>query len=233
MSIFNHNPNGPGAGAQLPIGGATMPGLGARPPMPVAQTFRHARTLDGNDVGLAYDFLSEGERKQLLHFARSPDAPWETYLPKSDVWHGRMINPRSMPPKILKLMEKIRRRTARHIAADYGITDPIYADTLQLVRWRVGDDQAAHADCEEPDGSPNQFPWRAFASIIYLNDEYEGGAIHFPKLGLRPELKPGLLAYFPSTANYLHGVEKITAGERFTFSCFYTFDKRRHDGLSV
>ena len=28
-----------------------------------------------------------------------------------------------MPPKILKLMEKIRRRTARHIKADYGITD--------------------------------------------------------------------------------------------------------------
>ena len=71
----------------------------------------------------------------------------------------------------------------------------------------AGDDQAAHADCEEPDGSPNQFPWRAFASIIYLNDEYEGGAIHFPNRPA-PELKPGLLAYFPSTANYPTGWRK-------------------------
>ena len=216
----------------LPQGNANplagLPGLAGGTP-----SYRHARSLVGKPPRFVEDFITEAERKQLVHFASQPDAPWETYLPKSDVWHGRMINPRSMPPKMLKLMEKIRRRTAKHIVADYGITDPIYADTLQLVRWRPGDDQAPHADCEEPDGRPNQTPWRAFASIIYLNDEYEGGAIHFPKLGLRPELKPRLLAYFPSTADYLHGVEKITSGIRYTFSCFYTFDKSRHDGHSV
>lgn len=200
---------------------------------PAARGIRDARSLVGQPVGLEYDFITEGERKQLLHFARSSDAPWETYLPPTNVWHGRMINPRSMPPKTLKLMEKIRRRTARHIARHYSIEEPIYADTLQLVRWRPGDDQIAHADCEEPDGRPNQTPWRAFASIIYLNEEYEGGQIHFPKLGLRPELKPRLLAYFPSTADYLHGVEPIISGIRYTFSCFYTFDPRRHDGHSV
>lgn len=215
-------------------GGLGLPGLGiGAPPRPAPIAARQASSLDGQPVGLAYDFITEAERKQLLHFARSPDAPWETYLPKSDVWHGRMINPRSMPPKMLKLMEKIRRRSARHIAKHYGIEDEIYADTLQLVRWLPGHNQAAHADCEEPDGRPNSTPWRAFASIIYLNDDYEGGQIYFPELGLRPELKPRLLAYFPSTANYLHGVEPITAGARYTFSCFYTFDKREHDGHSV
>ena len=226
MSILNSNPMGLGGG----MGG--LPGFASVQAVR-KEDFRHARTLDGKPVGLEYDFLTEAERKQLLHFASAKDAPWETYLPESDVWHGRMINPRSMSPKVLKLMEKIRRRTAKHIAKTYGITDPVYADTLQLVRWRPGDEQAAHADCEQPDGSPNQFPWRAFASIIYLNDDYEGGQIHFPTLGLRPELKPRLLAFFPSTAKYLHGVEPITSGVRYTFSCFYTFDKRRHDGLSV
>lgn len=218
----------------IPHKPGTMPfpglGQGAQPGVTAA---RHARSLNGKEIGLAYDFITEGERKQLLHFASSADAPWETYLPPDNVWYGRMINPRAMPPKILKLMEKIRRRSAKHIKDHYGITDPVYADTLQLVRWRPGDQQAAHADCEEPDGRPNQTPWRAFASIIYLNDEYEGGQIYFPELGLRPELKPRLMAYFPSTANYLHGVEPITSGIRYTFSCFYTFDPRRHDGHSV
>ena len=207
--------------------------LGAAPAQPKVAPARHASSVNGKSIGLAYDFITEGERKQLLHFVRSADAPWETYLPVGDVWRDRMINPRGVPTKLLKLMEKIRRRTARHIMADYGITDPVYADTLQLVRWRPGDNQAAHADCEEPDGRPNQTPWRAFASIIYLNDEYEGGQIYFPKHGLRPELKPRLLAYFPSTAEYLHGVEPITSGIRYTFSCFYTFDPRYHDGHSV
>lgn len=138
-----------------------------------------------------------------------------------------------MPPKVLKLMGKIRKRAAKAIKADYGITAPVYADTMQLVRWRPGDDQAPHADCEEPDGRPNQSPWRAFASIIYLNDEFEGGEIHFPKLGLKPPIKPGMLAYFPSTRDYLHGVTKITSGMRYTHSCFYTFDQTRHDGHPV
>lgn len=213
----------------------TVGGIRSAAPTPPARpVVRHARSLSGQPIGLEYGFISEGERKQLLHFARQADAPWEMTLPPGNVWRGRMINPQSMPAKTLKLMEKIRRRAARHIARHYGITDPVYADTLQLVRWRPGDAQAPHADCEEPDGRPNRFPWRAFASIIYLNAEYEGGQIHFPRHGdLRPELKPGLLAYFPSTAEYLHGVEPITAGVRYTFSCFYTFDPRRHDGHSV
>ncbi len=192
-----------------------------------------ARSLTGKPIGIMEDFITEQERKQLMFYASSPNAPWETYLPPTDVWHGRMINPGSMSPKILKIMEKIRRRAAKAIKKHYGITDPVYADTLQLVRWRPGDDQAPHADCEQPDGTPNEFPWRAFASIIYLNDEYEGGQIHFPKLGVEPELKPRMLAFFPSTADYLHGVKEITSGIRYTFSCFYTFDPTKHDGRSV
>lgn len=193
----------------------------------------NARSLVGQPIGLRENFLTEQERKQLLFYASSPNAAWETYLPTSDVWHGRFINPRSMPPKVLELMGKIRRRAVRTIIADYGITEPVFADTLQLIRWRPGDSQTPHADCEEPDGRPNLYPWRAFASIIYLNDDFEGGQIYFPNHVLEPKIKPGMLAYFPSTADYLHGVKPITAGLRYTHSCFYTFDPSRHDGNPV
>lgn len=198
-----------------------------------SEAVRHARTLNGKPIGLVPEFITEKERAALCDYASAADAPWETYLPESDVWHDRIINPRSMSPRILKLMERIRRRTVGHITSNYAIADPVYADTLQLVRWRPGDNQAAHADCEEPDGRPNGTPWRAFASIIYLNDQYEGGGIHFPDRQFKPEIKPRMLAYFPSTNNYRHGVEAITSGLRYTFSCFYTFDERRHDGHAV
>ncbi|MFM5932265.1 MAG: 2OG-Fe(II) oxygenase [Novosphingobium sp.] len=193
----------------------------------------NARSLVGKPIGLRENFITDAECKQLLFYAKSASAGWETYLPPSDVWYERMINPRSMPPKVLKLMGKIRKRAARAIIEDYGITEPVFADTLQLIRWRPGDDQAPHADCEEPDGRPNQTPWRAFASIIYLNDDFEGGQIHFPGRFLEPKIKAGMLAYFPSTREYLHGVKEITAGMRYTHSCFYTFDPRRHDGHPV
>lgn len=194
---------------------------------------KSARDLVGRPVGICENFITEQERKQLLYYAKLPTAAWETYLLPGDVWYGRLINPRGMPPKILKLMASIRRRAAKTIKAHYAIEAPVYADTLQLVRWHPGNHQAPHADCEEPDGRPNQFPWRAFASIIYLNDDFEGGQIHFPKLGLEPQIKPRMLAYFPSTSDYLHGVKEVTAGTRYTHSCFYTFDPGRHDGHAV
>ncbi|TRD10470.1 hypothetical protein FGU71_00330 [Erythrobacter insulae] len=228
-----------GLGAAVPSP-TVLPGMAGGIPAQIrirrpdeGSVVRHASSLNGKPIGIVPDFISEAERAALCDYARRPDAPWETYLPKKDVWHGRLINPRSMSPKILKLMAKIRQRIAEHIRSHYEITDPVYADTLQLVRWRPGDNQSPHADCMEPDGRPNGTPWRAFASIIYLNDEYEGGGIHFPERGLKPEIKPRMLAYFPSTNQYMHGVEPITSGLRYTFSCFYTFDKHRHDGHPV
>ncbi|WP_299191990.1 2OG-Fe(II) oxygenase [uncultured Erythrobacter sp.] len=197
------------------------------------ETYRDARSLDGQPIGLVPDFITEAERLRLLKFASGVDAPWETYLPKSDVWYDRMINPRSMPGPILKLMVAIRKRATKRICKHYGITEKVYADTLQLVRWRPGDNQKPHADCEEPDGLPNRTPWRAFASIIYLNDEYEGGGIYFPDRKLKPEIKPNMLAFFPSTNHYRHGVEAVTSGLRYTISTFYTFNPAHHDGNPI
>ena len=211
-----------------------MPGLpGAAPQQSAHDQREGARSLVGKPVRVVEDFLTDHERRKLLRYAKNPKAPWENYLPEGDVWRGRMINPRSMNSNTLALMENIRARVAAHIKADYGIERPVYADTLQLIRWRVGDNQEPHADCEEPDRRPNEMPWRAFASIIYLNDDFEGGEIYWPELGLQPPIKPGMLAYFPSTADYLHGVRAVTKGKRYTFSCFYTFDARHHDGYAV
>lgn len=190
---------------------------------------KSARDLVGKPVGVKEDFITPEEQAALLDYVKRDDASWETYLPENNVWYARMINPRGMPADVLQTMGQIRQRAAAYIKSFYEITDPVYADTLQLVRWRVGDEQAPHADCEEPDGRPNPFPWRAFASIIYLNDDFEGGEIHFPTLGLRPIIKPRMLAFFPSTRDYLHGVTKVTSGTRYTHSCFYTFDPANHD----
>ncbi len=230
--MLNNKPGLPGLSG-LP----GLPGLGTTPkpaakPEPLNQT-QGARSLVGKPIGIKHDFITEEERRELLRFAKAPKTEWEKYLPPSDVWYNRMINPRGMRPRVLTLMEQIRKRAAAAIREDYAITRPVYADTLQLVRWRPGDDQSAHADCEQPDGRPNETPWRAFASIIYLNDDFEGGRIHFPKLGLQPEIKPRMMAYFPSTADYLHGVTRITAGMRYTHSCFYTFEAPYHDGYAV
>lgn len=55
-------------------------------------------------------------------------------------------------------------------------------------------------------------PTVAYAVVAYINDDYEGGELYFPKLGL--EIKPhaGSVIIFPSSDIYLHGVKSPKSG---------------------
>ena len=183
-------------------------------------------------IRLHEHFIPETVRTSLLAYVMSGEAPWETYMGEGDIWYARLMNPQVMAPEIAGLMGMIRTRIARRIALDYGLEEPLYADTLQLVRWRVGDNQAPHADSENPGGAPHPFPWRKYASILYLNDAFEGGRIYFPDYDLEPPIAPGTLAFFPGTLKYLHGVTPVTSGIRYTMACFFTHDADKHDGAS-
>ena len=90
-----------------------------------------------------------------------------------------------------------------------------------IVRWRVGDGQAPHADKQELDGRPNLYPENDIASLVYLNDDYDGGEIYFPNQGLQFKPQCGSLAFFPGDIHYLHGVTKVTTGVRYTMPNFW------------
>jgi len=62
------------------------------------------------------------------------------------------------------------------------------------------------------------------STVIYLNDEYEGGELYFPDLdfGIRP--KKGMMITFPGNLYYTHGVAPVTSGTRYTLSQWCYFD---------
>jgi predicted 2-oxoglutarate/Fe(II)-dependent dioxygenase YbiX len=176
-------------------------------------------------------FLAPDEVAQLLNGARTIttwDAHSQGYW-KSRVAHAAGLN----DPKLSEKLIDIRKRVGADITEAFALTEPIYADTLQIVRWPEGFEQQPHADSENPNGVPHEFHWRRYASLIYLNDDFEGGQIYFPKLNLTPTIKPGMLVYFPGTLEYLHGVSKVTRGVRFTVVSFWTFDRTKWDGLPI
>jgi predicted 2-oxoglutarate/Fe(II)-dependent dioxygenase YbiX len=91
-----------------------------------------------------------------------------------------------------------------------------------IVVWNIGDKQSPHADKEHIDGTDNGFSFRDISSLIYINNDYEGGEIYFPKQNI--EIKPdsGDLVCFPGDKEYMHGVKEITNGKRFTIPMFFT-----------
>lgn len=83
----------------------------------------------------------------------------------------------------------------------------------QLAKYEPGSHIRAHND------TATEFSSRCVSALLYLNEEYEGGSLLFPRLGLAHKPTTGELVLFPS--EYLHAVAPVTAGVRYCFVGFY------------
>ena len=91
-----------------------------------------------------------------------------------------------------------------------------------LVKWTSGTEQQPHADKQLNDGSPNPFPDYDLKSLIYYNDNFEGGELYYPEHDIVIKPEPGLAVAHPGDIHFLHGVKRIISGERWTTPSFYT-----------
>lgn len=87
--------------------------------------------------------------------------------------------------------------------------------------WSPGEYQPLHADGEDPEGHPNEAYVVDYGSVIYLNDDYDGGEIYFPDQDIDFKPKAGTVVFFPSNNMFIHGVREILSGYRYTCPQFW------------
>jgi len=80
---------------------------------------------------------------------------------------------------------------------------------LPIKKWDVGQSMGPH--CDNYDGHSDL----AFSIVVYLNDTYEGGEIHFPNQNIKIKPSAGSLIMFPSHEPFLHEVLPIISGNRY------------------
>jgi hypothetical protein len=185
------------------------------------------------------NFITEEEQKILLDFAKNnssfDDPPTEynengTVIYDERPWVNRVATGETLlknGPHIIPLLLGITDRFKKIIENFFEVE--VICTGPAIVRWPVGARQEPHADKElheGPDaGTPNSFPWYDIGTVFYLNDDYEGGELYFPKQGI--EFKPKARAgyFFPGDMNYIHGVRPILKGCRYTTPYFWTITK--------
>lgn len=64
--------------------------------------------------------------------------------------------------------------------------------------------------------------------VAYPNDDYEGGELTFPKLGVKVKPKAGDLYIFPSTFLFSHRAEKITSGTKYSIVTMLDYNDKAH-----
>ena len=178
------------------------------------------------------NFLSTQLIDQYIQFLKHTDS-WERN--GDEIWDNRSLNLHSMPAGIRESILNYRIQVKNTIQEKFAVTQPLYSDIFQFVRWNIGNELwPAHADAEHLDGSPHPFAYRTYAAITYLNTDFKGGEIIFPTYyNFSPKIQPGTLVAFPCTLDYLHGVNKITSGIRYTIAGFFTLNQGHKDAYRI
>ena len=90
---------------------------------------------------------------------------------------------------------------------NYGISCS-WHDSYQILKYGVVQKFTNHID-DHPDYH------RRVSTLYYLNDNYSGGELNFPRFNLSFKPKANHMVVFPSTYVYNHSVSPVTEGERY------------------
>ena len=83
-----------------------------------------------------------------------------------------------------------------------------------------------------PEHSDHGISSRTLSVVMYLNDDYEGGEISFPQVGVTIKPEAGSAVFFPSNFVFTHQVAEMKSGIRYALPNWYhnMYNKIYSDG---
>ena len=160
------------------------------------------------------NFINEEDAKTLINEINNPSEinPYPEYYSKR--YGGTAFPYNKTVMSILKKYSDLS--NVKHKELN-GFYDPIYTFKAFGSKWVPGTFGGLHADAQDPE------PWIEWSTVVYLNDEYSGGEIYFPRQRFSYQPKKYSAVFFPSAGTeYLHGITKILSGERYTMLFMHT-----------
>lgn len=96
-----------------------------------------------------------------------------------------------------------------------------YMEAINYVRYGTGQHFAVHTD--------HGFSYNCtVSSVMYLNDDYEGGELWFPFLNCTYTPAYGDIVFFPSTYIYAHASKPVTSGVKYAAVTMFDYNDRTH-----
>jgi len=185
---------------------------------------------DAFDFVCQPDFLTAEEYTLLAAAASGHTGAEALTTPEGDTLESHIV---SLPvverqrPDAAAVMRDVQRRITDRLTQFYDLTDPLFTDSIHLIRLSEGLSVDPHAVRANADGSLNPASFRDFAATVFLNDGYQGGEVYFVRANLVVRPRKGMLLAFTAGWPHEHGRLEIVTGEQLTMSAFHTFSARR------
>lgn len=187
------------------------------------------KVLTPKGINFLIDFAKNSEKEQMGVFdadkANKTKAN-EEHPSKIDL-SARNVSCADIAPIIDDIKDLMQNIVTNVINPFYGfkVKD---SEVPQLLCYEPGGHYKPHNDSEalwtNPDGSTiwKKSIDRDLSTVLFLNDDFEGGEFVFPDLRIRIRPEPGLLVCFPSSRWFVHTVEPVKSGNRYTLVSWMT-----------
>lgn len=92
------------------------------------------------------------------------------------------------------------------------------SSAYELLRYEEGQHFGLHVDAVR---SNPVLGHRRISAVAFVNDDYEGGELHFPRQGITVWPEEGMLVLFPSNFTHPHEVLPVKRGTRYSIVAWY------------
>lgn len=179
--------------------------------------------IGGNNITVYHNFISKEECEELIKFFDAKSEEW-----KPICFYGSYgmftAAPLTSEHNTSIDQNKLNELTDRVIKAATDMAGvPTKINSMHAQKWDVGAYANDHSDNSDLEGNDMGWSDNKFATILYLNDDYEGGEIKFRDHNISLKLEPGALLAFPGGMENIHSVSEITAGTRYTVVSFQDY----------
>lgn len=156
-----------------------------------------------------------------LGVAHKPDAEIRSYSKERE---SSLVDMAGKQELIVKLVEKIY---AEIVPSEMHCQTKEFSFPA-LMRYEPGGYYKKHADAEVY--NPSTQLWerkveRDISLLIYLNDDYEGGKLHFNYFNYTFSPRKGDLVLFPSDHRYMHEAQMVKEGVRYVIVSWATIKR--------
>lgn len=168
------------------------------------------------NIWVIHNFLLEYEREEYVRVAETTEEE-EWWIGNSGWYEGKFLSISYKP--IIETSFKISNRFADLFENknDYQFGNP-----GSIHRMLPGQEMFIHADFPEIDNV--QEDYILCNAAIYHND-FDGGELFYPEIGIEYKPKPGDLVMHPGTTKYRHGVKEVLGNKTRYMSNTWVADK--------
>jgi hypothetical protein len=165
------------------------------------------------------EFITKEECEILMNIVDiSNNQDWWLYTnskdDKTNEWEDRILDFKKIKKfnKFNILFDEVFLKIQKVLDENYQC-NLNYTDMSALYRSRDGEKMNVHYD----QGGDKKIKYGA---VLYLNDNYDGGQIYYPNVGIQIKPSAGSLVVHPSNKKYSHGVKVVKNGIRYCTTTF-------------